>query len=362
MKKLLFSAVALVVTASFVFGQSNIADLSQDGSANSATITQTGATHEAYIDQFGTNHAEISQYNGSGNYAEIDQGASGSTISDPGLPSYNGDWIGGAYIEQKGSDNVATTAVHRSGSGASIFQEGDWNDAYQDLGSSQHKTTDWSRLGLDIDQVGNDNLANQKTVASFGVFGIQGMAIVQEGDQNVANQYSKGGAYATMEVFQYGNRNNNPAVSGNSFDLSALGFDPLALPWADKPAGEFTQYQNAYKGTAHISVTGNGNNTAQYQEYTVWSAGGDNEALIDILGNQNDVAQGQLGEYNHSAVSILPGFGNVVGTSQMGDYNQADVSISGGQYNVAGIQQTGNSHDADISIVGQNNTANIIQQ
>ena len=360
MKKLLTVAVAMLFVAGFAFGQGNVADIAQDGNSNSAAVAQAGASHEAYIDQFGTNVAEVDQYGGDDNYADIDQGAAGSAISDPGTPSYNGDWIGGAYIEQNGSDNDASITVRRSGAGASIFQEGSRNEAHQDLGSTQHRTTNWNRMGLDIDQIGDDNYADQKTMFSFGMFGIQGMALVQEGDKNTATQLSRGGTYATMEVYQYGSRNNNPSESGNAFDLSAVGFDPFALPWTEKPSGEFTQYQNGSRGTAHLEIHGNDNNAAQSQEYTVWGVGGDNDACLDITGDLNDAAQGQLGEYNYSDVDVM-GSSNVVGTSQLGDDNAADIFLNGSS-NVAGINQVGNSNDADINVFGMNNTATVVQQ
>lgn len=360
MKTLFAILTAMLMLTAVVFAQGSTSTVNQTGDQNVATVDQTGSGHNANVDQFGRNHAEVDQYGGNNNSAAVTQGSSGSPVNNYYQPNYPGDWINGAFIEQVGSDNTAAINMSRSSNGSSIYQEGDGNEGYQDLGSTQHKTTNWNRMGLDIDQVGDNNYANQKTVASFGVYGIQGMVIDQEGDNNVANQYSKGGAYATMEIYQDGDNNNNPAQSGNTFDLSATGTaDPLNLPWADKPAGDFTQYQNAYRGTAHMSVTGDGNNTAQYQEYTVWAAGGDNDAYMDITGNTNNAAQGQLGEYNDADMDIS-GDNNIAAQSQHGDSNSAVMNILG-SFNVSGMEQVGDGHSATTNQTGNNNSATVIQ-
>lgn len=360
MKPLFVILTAMLMVSAIVLAQGNTSTIDQTGNQNIATVDQTGSGHTSTVDQFGRNHADVDQYGGNNNTAVVTQGASGSPVNNYYQPHYAGDWINGAFIEQVGSDNTAEIAMSRSSNGASIYQAGDGNEGYQDLGSTYHNTTNWNRMGLDIDQVGDNNYANQKTVASFGVFGIQGMVIEQVGDNNVADQYSKGGAYATMEIYQVGDNNNNPAQSGNSFDLSPTGTaDPLNLPWADKPAGDFTQYQNAYKGTAHLSIAGVGNNTAQYQEYTVWSAGGDNDAYMDIAGSTNDAGQGQLGEYNEADMDIL-GDNNVAAQLQHGDSNSALMNIVGSS-NVSGMEQMGDGHSATTNQTGNNNSARVIQ-
>ncbi len=253
-------------------------------------------------------------------------------------PHYAGDWINGAFIDQVGNSNEASINMTNSSNGASINQEGDDNVAHQDLNSSQHKTTNRDRMGLDIDQVGNENNANQKTVASFGCYGIQGMVIKQEGNNNTANQLSVGGMQSTMEVIQVGNDNDDVV------DVSATGKpSPLALPFVHKPVGEFTQYQNGRYSTASINVTGDNNHTAQYQEYTSWSVSGHNYAEIDIIGNENNAAQGQIGEFNKATITI------------------------NGNLNVAAISQTGsgtaewNGNVGSITQTGNNNVSSIVQ-
>ena len=338
MKKL-FALLTVVFFASFMMAQNNTAT----------------------VDQFGTNIGKINQ-TGLLNTANIDQGTLATPVTNNKVPSYSGDWIGGAFIDQLGSNNDASINMHNGGNnGSSVYQSGDYNQGYQDIGTSQSIGTSWSLMGVDLDQVGDHNYANQQTVASFGSAGVKRMFVIQTGDYNVADQLSIGGYTNAQDITQIGNNNNNPTQSGNTFDLSATGLtNPLNLPWAHKPAGTFTQYSNQMHGTTHMYVNGNDNNTAQYQEYTVWSLSGRNHAMLDLYGNTNDVAQGQLGEYNSSDFNIS-GDGNIVSGLQHGDSNIATVDILGNN-NVAAIEQLGNGNDGSINQVGSGNTGLILQQ
>jgi hypothetical protein len=321
------------------------------------------------IDQYGSNIGKVVQ-TGSYNNADIDQGVAGTPVTNNHVQGYATDWIEGAFINQTGAHNDAWTSMMKaaasgtgSTNGAAIDQIGDYNKAYQDIQTAISRTNNWNRMGLDIDQTGDNNYANQKTVASFGTYGIQGMWIYQEGDYNIADQYMKGGAYMRdqVEIKQVGNNNNNTTMSGNTYDVSATGLgDPLGLPWAYKPAGSFTQYMYQNGGSAIMHVTGNDNNTYQYQEYTVWSLSGQDDAEMYITGNTNDAAQGQLGEYNYSNISV-GGDRNIATTGQDGDSNIATISTTGDD-NVAGIKQVDNLNNGAILQVGNNNTATILQQ
>lgn len=334
MKKLLTLTFGLLFVASFAFAQNN-----------------------ATINQYGTNIGQITQ-TGSSNAGTINQGADGAAVANSGS---NTSWLYGAFIDQDGNTNTAEIDMNSSQNGASIYQGGNDNWAKQELNAQISKTTNWDRMGLDIDQIGDNNWANQKTVASFGSYGVQGMAIVQSGNYNKADQLSIGGMQNVTEITQIGDNNNNSAMSGNSYDVSATGLtDPLLLAYAHKPAGTFTQYAYQGKGTTHMYVNGNNNNTYQYQEYTVWSTYGANDAMMDVIGSENDVAQGQIGTYNFSDIDVS-GSNNVVTTGQVGDNSDATLNIQG-DYNVAGVQQTSSGNSATINQIGSGNTGLIIQQ
>ena len=338
MKKLYISILVLILTAGLSFAQNN-----------------TGT-----VDQYGTNYAEIDQ-TGADNNADIDMGSPGNPVTNYHLPAYPSDWKRGAWIEQVGQNNTAATVISNNNNGTGIFQYGNYNEGYQDIGGYSSYTNGNSPvMGVDINQMGDNNYAAQWTRPSFGSYSVQRMFIDQDGNYNVASQYSIGGMANVTNITQTGNNNNNPAESGNSFDVSGTGLtDPLSLPWAHKPAGDFAQYSNQRLGTTQIYVIGNGNNTAQYQEYTAWAPSGDNDATIDIYGNGNDAVQGQLGEYNNSDIDIS-GDDNIAAGSQFGDSNTATMNILGNG-NLAGIEQTGNSNTGDISQTGNNNNATISQ-
>lgn len=317
----------------------NTATVTQVGT-NDASVDQTGNDHTSTVDQYGTNYATVDQYGGNGNSADVDQGASGSAISDLGPPSYAGDWIGGAYVEQDGNSNSATIDINRGSAGARIYQQGDNNFGYQELNASHSRTTNWNQMGLHIEQVGDDNWANQKTVSSFGCFGIQGMIIDQQGYNNHANQYSKGGMSCTMEIYQNGSYNDDVV------DLSALtcACDACNMAYAGKPAGAVTQYQWARFSTAKIDITGDYNHTQQCQEYQTSGVSGHHYAEMLITGNHNNAAQGQIGEFSYSYVS-QNGDNNTAATCQVGD---GTAEWNG---NSATITQTGNGNAACVNQV-----------
>jgi len=286
------------------------------------------AQNTAYVDQYGTNIADVEQI-GTDNFADVDQGALGSSVSNNKVPGNNGDWRDGAFITQIGDDNRATIDVDGSSNGSDIYQFGSGNEGIQDINTSGTHGTSWDLMGVDLDQLGNDNYALQTTVKSFGSSPIKRMYVIQNGDGNVVNQLSIGGYANSQHIVQVGNNNNNPVESGNTLDVSATGLaNPLDLPWTFTNQGgysstnDYTQYSNQMKGVAHIYVDGDGNNTFQYQE-TSWSDKG-NTATIDIAGNNSDVVQGQKGDYN-SSILDLDGDGNIVTSSQYGDHNQVEV-------------------------------------
>jgi hypothetical protein len=335
----LFALLTVVFFAGFMMAQDNDASVTQYGS-NIGIVTQTGSS----------------------NNGDIIQGSLATPVTNNKVPGYSGDWIGGAFINQLGGNNDASINMHNGGNnGSSVYQAGDDNNGYQDIGTSQSIGTSWNLMGVDLDQIGNSNWATQKTISSFGSAGVKRMYVAQTGDNNIADQLSIGGYGNDQHISQIGNNNNNPSESGNTYDVSATTLtDPLALPWAYKPAGDYTQYSNQMHGTTKMDVLGNGNNTYQYQEYTVWALSGQNDATMSVNGDNNDVAQGQLGEYNSSDIDIA-GSGNVMTNSQWGDSNTATIYVNGNN-NVGGIEQVNNGNIGDIYQVGNGNTGLILQQ
>ncbi len=367
--KNLFVVLMLLAMTGFVMAGSD-ATVTQVGDNNDAQVQQTGTNHTAEVTQYGKNIADVEQV-GSTNEAYITQGQSGSPVTNFGT---NVSWKYGAFIKQDGSDNDAAQTVRTNDNGISIYQKGDRNDAVQDVYSYIHKSTDWNEMGLDIDQIGNDNYSQQKTIKQFGSYGIQKMVSKQEGNMNSAFQYSIGGKVSEMRVVQVGNNNTGATAA----DVASTTINPLSLPWGTEkhPShldgidpvsnitdGVYTQYQNGMYSTAKTIVTGSYNKTTQAQEWTdYFGAAGSNTETLDIFGDTNASIQGQFGEYNESYVSVSGSY-NQIATSQKGDSNFADVDLLGASdNNVVGIDQTGDSNSAIVSVNGANNMATVIQQ
>jgi hypothetical protein len=332
MRTIGFFLLALVLAGSTAFAQNNDAEVKQYGT-NLGIVTQTGDENDAWIYQ----------------------GDPGAPVSNYKLPNYATDWIWGSWIDQLGNDNSAYTEVNNSSNATKIKQIGNENTGYQHINSYNSYTNANKPIAIFIKQTGNQNDGWQKTVASFGCYGIQDMKIYQDGVGNFARQYSKGGMQSVMKVIQNGNGNNYTPV-----DVSCTGQkNPLALPWADKPGGKYAQYQNGRYSEAIATVNGSNNNTAQYQEYTVWSISGKNDAYIDIDGDDNNAAQGQLGEENYADIDIT-GSSNVAAISQWGDLNSGTITVIGSS-NCAGIEQKDNNNTGSVYQNGDGNKGLITQ-
>jgi hypothetical protein len=285
--------------------QTNTSTVYQKGDGSQATVTQVGDLNNSTVDQYGKNQAEVSQ-TGTDNDSDVDMGKSG-------FPQNNFDTDGptghhwGAFVTQDGEENSAKVEMYGSNGTATTYQEGDRNIAEQLIKTGSSGAIVGGRPGLDINQVGDDNEAYQETDPSFGTYGIQDMTILQTGNENFADQYSKGGMQGKMEVIQDGNYNNS------------------------------TQYQDGNKAIAKADIVGDGNTTDQYQEYTVWG-GGDNEANIIILGDDNNATQSQIGEANLSDITQTGNL-NIASSTQTGDYHTSTITQFGGE-NTATVQQS----------------------
>lgn len=309
MKKLLtiFLVGVLVLSLSgLLFAAENVAD-----------VAQTGDDNEVDIEQIGHNKAEVEQ-KGNKNEAAVYQEGNN-------FPSLLGGWYYlGAHIDQIGNRNEALINMPTSSNATRIQQRGNDNKAQQSLGSTQHKSTDFNRLGMHIKQFGDENEAYQETEASFGSYGIQDMFIKQDGDNNFVEQFSKGGMQTLMEAEQIGNDN----IS--------------------------YQHQDARFSKLHLRIKGDNNFTDQYQEYTVWADSGDQDAYADINGDNNRARQKQVGEYGNLDLDIT-GNKNIVKQEQIGDENEALMRVVGNQNDLK-QEQVGNLNQALLKVVGNKNT------
>jgi hypothetical protein len=293
--------------------------------------------NEATVEQYGSNTSIVNQ-TGELNEATVQMGE----LGDPVTNKDTGSWRYGAFIDQVGTGNEAEIKIWKgdgtygsfggSSNGARIQQDGDGNQAFQDISNSQVKTTNFERMGAHIKQLGDNNFAQQEVFRSFGTHGSGGILIDQDGIGNQARQYVIGGRANVTEVFQTGNNN-----TYTGFQSSSIA-DMLDADWQFVPAGEnYAQFQRGEYSELRLNITGDDNTTAQYQEGTVWGEAY-NVADIVIFGDENQAAQAQLGTSNTSNIDI------------QGDLNEA------------GSQQIGLGHSANILQVGNSNFSTVVQQ
>lgn len=165
MKKLSFILGILLLASGVCYAQSHVDVITQEGPSNTGYIYQSGtqsnfgqiitvgSTNDGYIYQsnngFGGAGLEASIFqNGDNNHGYVDQGISGQTFGHDAVIDQDGNWnkaditqINGqpstAYIRQYGIANDADQIIYSDGqqlSSAYIWQEGDNNISYQNLG------------------------------------------------------------------------------------------------------------------------------------------------------------------------------------------------------------------------------------
>lgn len=354
MKKLIF-LFTMVLAVTMAMAQANVAEVDQIGDRNEGNVKQTGLENKAVITQYGTNTSIINQ-SGEKNMATVEQGAEGKVVTNKDTQS----WRYGAFIDQVGNENEALIkewqgdGTYQSGgssNGARIEQTGNNNKAFQEISNSQVKTSNWDRMGAHIKQLGNENFAKQEVFRSFGTHGSGGILIDQQGSKNQARQYVIGGRSNVTEISQIGNNNRYSGFKNTYFvDL---------LDWSFKPVGEeFSQFQRGESNEVRLSIVGNNNVTAQYQEGDVWGRSY-NIANATIVGNFNEVGQVQLGTYNEANIDIL-GNSNIAGIQQSGEKNIAEI-LQNGDCNFGLITSTGAGHFGAIYQTGSMNQATITQ-
>jgi hypothetical protein len=314
------SALALMVPGMAFAG--NLANVTQAGDNNKATADQLGANNTANISQYGTGlKADVDQI-GATNKATVAQGAEGASVNSGPLGGY----VSGAVIYQKGTLNEASTTWHVGNLGSRISQIGHDNDGIQDLsGTSGYKA---GKYAIDIQQVGDNNAANQITKAKYGTYGIQEMLILQTGKSNIADQTSISGVSHGAEIIQTG-------LSNKSM-----------------------QYQDGMKDVVKANMIGNSNMTSQTQSYTLWGLT-ERIATIDILGDSNNVTQSQFGVSSTADIDIT-GSSNIATQNQVGNNNFAKLTQTGNS-NISSQLQTGNDNSSTVSQTGNLNTAMVVQ-
>jgi hypothetical protein len=299
--------------------------LTQENTIQNSQIVQTmsTATNEAYIMQSGglTDKGTIHQ-TGIGNWAYIGQEASGQIGSNNyGLIKQSSGSPGSeAGIGQYTSSNDAVVN-QMSGSLNSHFIQQEGSDGNY----AMHTVAGGANKGR-TRQVGDQNVA---TVDQFG-------------GHNYAYQFQQGSNPYSATITQTGSNNasNCDGADALNYTTTVGGFTTTVTSPTFSTLGPggieyVTQYQNGSGNTADTDITGDWNNTVQYQK------GHDNMGYIEIAGNGTGGAP-QLAKQ-----------------VQLGNSNFAQSLISGNS-NIAAQYQNG-GHDSWILLLGNNNQATAIQ-
>ena len=250
-KRILFMA-AVVLAISGLALAGNTATLIQTGPDNVGVINQTGDLNQATLAQ----HASI--FHPRGHYGEIDQ-VGLSNWADVYQHEHNKH---SADVDQLGNENRAQIVSLRNSETATIYQEGNLNDAYSRLHAVSATTL--------IEQIGNENIA-QQDIGIGPMVKDSSFTAIQHGSSNQAYQNMYGTAWGPWPdvnnhgtIEQYGDGN---------YGFQEIGAGTLA-----------TSPDN---NTATLVQTGNSNWSSQSQ----WGSGHSSTVTQTGDGNTSTVTQ-----------------------------------------------------------------------
>jgi hypothetical protein len=223
-------------------GQSNYAEILTVGSGNDGTIFQNSS-------QFGGSGLNASiQQNGDENHALIDQGRSNVTFGHVATIDQDGGYnsaeilqVDGqpstAYTRQLGDLNVANQLIYSDGQGNSsayIWQEGNGNNAYQNLGEGNFV----GGSTFSATQVGSGNIADQR-IYSDEQFQLGGSLQTINNHGTIVTYGSGSIAVQIMDLYLGKNANNTAVITQTGGDYN-----------------DARQYQNGDMNTSTITQTG----------------------------------------------------------------------------------------------------------
>lgn len=280
MKRTLIVMFALVLICGVALGQSNTANVSQDGNTFLADIEQIGKGNDGDIKQLGPVHGWSEYMNafiyqqGEYNTAEIEQGGPNHGWSHRSLL---------ADIEQIGNDNEAY-----------IVQSGQYNPVYitQHGNDNESDVRQWQKGYVDIFQWGDDN--NIWLDQHNGVFRGQTVddPFEQRGDRNHVKGVDNQDGLTFNELkaaYQRG---------GSVFVGYQIGSDNI-----------IGLYQNS--GSGLVKQTGNENEALLYQNGTgltseIWQTGDDNTGHVKQTGPDHLGNITQTGGMNQAYIKQTP--------------------------------------------------------
>ena len=361
MKNIATLLVALVLSTGMVFAQSNEYTLEQTGNDNNASATQIGLENEAFIQQGGFGGGSVQSNNATAVIEQV------GAHNDARINQRQG-WPGGTLpslhtISQEGQRNEAFLETFNGANDGHIMQLGLDNIA-QGRQSSEGGF-------ISISQTGDVNTADADQLQSSGASAV----IVQEGSENIAETYQRGGDNA-MEIGQYGVSNTARSHQNGAGNLGVIyqeGVNHTGSQWVSGDDNTVIQSQTGERNRQRLEITGSGNTYVAAQD------GQRNQAYVNSRGT--GPGDNTLSAYNSVMDLHQEGSNLLVSGSMGGDGNTliihqagSDHTISGGMgmYDAAGftvmgdgnflqMQQYGDSHNATATVLGDGNTSTVLQ-
>lgn len=326
------AAVALGVTAAAA--DSNNAYTSQSGTNNAALLQQTGANNTV------GRGSDPATQSGTANDLDIIQSGDNNAIG-AGEQGLNQDALG-VGIAASADTNIAN-----------IEQSSNFNRVVSV--QQRYSGTTAPANNLNILQTGGDN----NTVKYAWQLGVGNTTTIeQSGTNNGVDtfQYGTGptgssnGTGNTISVNISGDNNNGSNALTGDYSGSRTSLSAGGPPWSvGLRAATVTQRGNDNDASIDIS----GNDTA----FGINQKGNSNDALgVVITGDENSFSSDQFGNFNTISLSTVSGFDNSIGFVQEGNSNMAMANV-GGDFNRARLKQTGNFNDTELWVDGNTNTA-----
>ena len=224
MKKLSFSIATLLLFAGVLFGQTNVANITESGTGQKATIDQNGILNKSYVTQSNSlNTAKVSQINHNAAFNTFSQ------VNQSGEKNLS-------TIKQDANGTLTTNSNVVGTLKAVTTQSGNLNEALQVQGPS--KDNDQGNSLAEIVQSGNENFASQHQQRY-----LNNAKIVQSGNRNHAMQAQDAKILPEEEG------------SANTAYIEQGGSDNTATQTQDGWANDVKAYQS-----------GNGNTSTQIQQ------------------------------------------------------------------------------------------------
>ena len=356
--KLTGTHLGIAVILTYFFSQSCMANeiyVNQVGDNTNLTISQDGDDNEVTGLSGGTSKALISGNNTSTTYTQ--------TGDRNAIKVYESAGNGITKTTQTGNDNIARLDCHGNNCVLDVTQTGDDNYAAAEVGNGG----DYDQ-SVTITQDGDDNLVvveangddNTIVIDQDGnnhmVYGYGNTPVT--GDRNTLTLTQNGSQYEQAEVAVIGNDNTVEGYQGGGGEsnfgrLVLTGDNNNVKMWQGKQIDGTTDSTEGGDHDAIVAIVGDNNDvhTAQTDQAATccWAS---HELNVGIIGDDNEVDLSQRKNGAHTMYVDIDGDDNNILAQQNGNQGSTylDLDIEG-NYNLVDVNQHGGgAHSATINL------------